>query len=42
MRRPDVFRKIASLDDKSLDDLDKTIDDLLQGMDPCDEDSPRS
>src|SRR5262245_44376414 len=41
IKRPDVFRKIASLDEKSLDDLDKTVDELLREMDPCD-DNPKS
>jgi HTH-type transcriptional regulator, competence development regulator len=42
MKRPDVFRKMAGLDDKGLDEIEKNIDDLLQGMDPCDEDNPKS
>jgi transcriptional regulator with XRE-family HTH domain len=39
IKRPDVFRKIASLDDRGFEDLDKTIDKLLRGMEPCDEDN---
>jgi HTH-type transcriptional regulator, competence development regulator len=42
MKRPDMFRKMAALDDKGLDDLDKAIDDLLRGLDPCDEDNRKS
>src|SRR5439155_25910171 len=42
IKRPEVFRKLASLDDKGLDEIEKTIDDMLRGMDPRDEDNPKS